>query len=124
VVDLNEMTKKWLQDHPYDPANDLPKGWELRFGLRGKFLKYDSVEHAERKNMITIRETGIPLPFGYCNQRWEELKTNLQPNDEIWFYGGDGGTAIYLIRDNCRIEDDCGKWKHSRRGHYICLSCY
>ena len=117
------MTKKWLQDHPYDPVSDLPKGWEYRFGMRGRFLKYDSTEHAERKNKIVIRETGKELPFGYCNEQWEELKANLQPNDEIWLYGGDGGMVIWLIRDGHTVEDMCGKHKHPRRGHYICLGC-
>jgi len=120
----NEITKRWLQDHPYDPAKDLPKGWELRFGMRGRFLKYDSIEHAERKNKIVIRESGAEVPFGYCNQMWEELKANLQLNDEIWRYGGGGGEAIYIIRDGLTVEDMCGKYKHPRRGHYICLSCY
>lgn len=60
----NEMTKKWLQDHPYDPTQELPEGWEYRFGMRGRFMKYDSVEHAERKNKIVIRESGVELPFG------------------------------------------------------------
>lgn len=100
----NEITKRWLQDHPYDPTKDLPKGWELRFGMRGRFLKYDSVEHAERRNKIVIRESGVEVPFGYCNQQWEDLKSNLQPNDEIWLHGGDGGMAIYLVRDEQIIE--------------------
>jgi hypothetical protein len=108
----NEITKKWLKDNPYDPIGSLPKGWEIRFGKRGMFLKYDSVEHAERKNMITLR-SGIITPFGYCNSSWERLKANLQPNDEIWRYGGDGGEAIFLIRDNCIVAKDS-----------IGLSCY
>lgn len=120
----DEITKKWLQDHPYDPAKELPPGWELRFGMRGRFLKYNSVEHAESKNRIVIRESGIEVPFGYCNQEWETLKSNLQTGDEIWLYGGAGGTAIYLIRDGHIVEDDYGKYKHPRHGYYICLSCY
>ena len=117
----NEITKKWLKDHPYDPASDLPKGWELRFGLRGRFLKYESVEHAERKNMITIRESGMKVPFGYCNREWEELKSNLQTDDEVWLHGGDGGTTIYLIRNGQIVEDACGKYKVPRRGYHIIL---
>lgn len=112
----NEMTKLWLEDHPYDPTKELPKGWEYRFGMRGRFLKYDSVEHAERKNKFG--------EDGYCSSAWKELKANLQPNDEIWIHGGSGGETIYLIRDGQIIEDNCGKWKYPRRGYYISLSCY
>jgi len=112
----DEMTKKWLKDHPYDPTKDLPKGWEFRFGMRGMFLKYNSVEHAERKNKFN--------PSGYCNQAWEDLKANLQEGDEIWRHGGSGGETVYLIRDGQIIEDYCGKWKHPRRGYYVSLSCY
>jgi hypothetical protein len=112
----NEITKQWLRNHPYDPTKDLPKGWEYRFNMRGRFMKYDSVEHAERKNKF--------VEDGYCSRAWKELKANLQPNDEIWIHGGSGGVAIYLIRDGQIIEDDCGKWKYPRRGHYVNLSCY
>jgi hypothetical protein len=96
----------------------------VRFGMRGRFLKYNSVEHAERKNKIVVRESGMEVPFGYCNQQWEDLKANLQPNDEIWLHGGDGGMAIYLIRDGQIVEDTYGKYKSPRRGYYIVLSCY
>lgn len=120
----NEITKQWLKDHPYDPTKELPKGWEYRFGMRGRFLKYDSVQHAERKNKTVIRESDTEVSFGYCNQAWENLKANLQPNDEIWRYGGDCGEVIYLIRDGQIVEDMCGKYKHPRHGYHIVLSCY
>lgn len=61
-IDINSITKRWLQDHPYDTTKELPKGWEYRFGMCGRFLKYDSVEHAERKNT----KTGS-VPFGGSN---------------------------------------------------------
>jgi hypothetical protein len=109
----NEITKKWLLDHPYDPTKDLPKSWEYRFGMHGRFMKYDSAEHAERKNKFSIG----------C-RAWEELKTNLQPNDEIWIHGGSGGETIYLIRDGQVVEDDYGKYKCLRHGYYVNLSCY
>ncbi len=120
---LDEMTKKWLKDHPYDPAQELPKGWEYRFGMRGRFFKYDSADHAERKNKIVIRESGKEVPFGYANNLWELLKSNLKPNDEIWLHGSDGGVAIYLIRDGGKVEDTCGKYKTPRYGYYIILCC-
>lgn len=114
---LDEITKHWLSNNPCK-AIILPDGWEFRFGLCGRFLKYESVEHAERKNRYIIRETGIP--FGYCNQEWELLKSNLQPGDEIWRYGGNGGEAIYLIRDNQIVKDK----NYPKKGYYICLSCF
>jgi len=108
-----EITKKWLTDNPYNPY-DLPEGWEIKFGMRGKFMKYDSVEHAERKN------TYNGMPFGGANHAWEELKSNLQDGDEIWLVGNDG-LAIYLIRNNSVVNESCGKWQHTKRGFCVIL---
>lgn len=118
----DKITKKWLQDNPYDLNSSLPKGWEVRFGMRGRFMKYDSIEHAERKNMITIRETGIQMPFGYCNKQWENLKNNYTPGDEIWIMGNTG-TMILLSRNGELFTEQCGKYKVLKNGYYIALSC-
>lgn len=89
--------------------------------MRGRFLKYDSIEHVEQKNQFVIRETGVSVPFGYCYDEWNSMKANLEPGDEIWRYGGDGGEVIYLVRNNQIINDPCG---HPLRGYHILLTCY
>lgn len=128
---LNRMTKQWLSQNYYT-YNTLPPGWELRFGLKGRFLQYDSIEHAERKNM----KDGVP--FGYCHQDWETLKSNLQEGDEIWRFGDGGGEAVYLIRKGKIVTEEYTrsillpaqnvtaftKFEHPKPGYYIQLSCH
>ena len=119
----DKIIKDWLRENP--PTDDgLPKGWEIRFGLRGLFLKYDSVEHAERKNMILRRDDRY-VPFGYCYNIWQEVKGNMQEGDEIWRHGNDGGETIYLIRDGSIVYDEnYNKHKIPKIGYHIPLSIF
>lgn len=108
----DKLVKKYLKETPLDER--LPEKWEVRFGLRGRFMKYDSIEHCERKNM----HNGVP--FGYAKKEWQEMKSNIQEGDELWIYGNES-TIIYLIR-NGEIAYDWttnGKYKYPRRGFHI-----
>jgi hypothetical protein len=118
---MNEhaITKEWLKNNPYN--GELPKGWEVRFGIRGKFMKYDSIEHAERKNMIFHRELKKEIPFGYVSHQWEALKSNYKDGDELWIVGNDG-MIVYLIRDSQIAYDYYGKYKSPKNGFYVILS--
>jgi hypothetical protein len=72
-----------------------------------------TIEEVERSNLVTIRESGVELPFGAVNSQWEELKALKRPNDEIYwvFYTerseANEGTNFYesyaLVRDGCVI---------------------
>jgi hypothetical protein len=117
------IVRQWLENNPYDPTV-LPKGWEIRFGLRGKFLKYDSIGHAERKNMILVRETNELVPFGYCNELWQRLKSNFQENDELWLHGNDCGMAVYLIRNGEIQYTNDGKYRYPKKDFYLPLSYF
>ena len=125
MIPVDPMIKTWLADHPYDPndPSTLPKGWEIRFGIRGRFLKYDDVQHAEARNMIVLRETNVSVPCGYANREWEALKANLQEGDEIWRVGDHGGEAIYLIRNNEIVMDRTSKYPFPKRGFHLFLTC-
>ena len=102
----DDVIKEYLKNAPYDYS--LPEGWEVRFGRRGKFMKYDDVAHVERKNMVVIRETGESVPFGYANSAWETLKSKMESGDELWIWGN-SGTAILLVRDN-KVIDEKAMW--------------
>lgn len=109
----DKITREWLIANPYDP-DDLPVGWERKFGLRGMFMKYDSIEHAERKNMYK------GVPFGGANYMWELMKSNLQEGDELWIVGNDG-EVVYIIRNESVVWEQLGKYRHPVRGHYVVL---
>ena len=123
---LDYAVKQWLFDNPYDhnDPSTLPAGWEIRFGKRGRFLKYDSVEHAEQKNMHYHRELKKYVPFGYVNAEWEVLKANLRDGDELWRHGSSDGEVIYLIRDGKPFEETVNGYQHPKRGYCLLLSCY
>jgi hypothetical protein len=72
-----------------------------------------TIEEIEKGNLVTIRESGVELPFGAVNSQWEELKALKRPNDEIYWVlytersEGNEGTNFYesyaLVRDGCVI---------------------
>lgn len=108
----DQIVKDYLEVTPIDDR--LPKGWEVRFGLRGRFMKYDSVEHCERKNMYN------GVAFGGCNYAWKEMKANIQEGDELWIWGSE--TTIVLLIRNGEVAYDWtpnGKYKSFRRGFHI-----
>ena len=69
-----------------------------------------SVSDAEKLNMTTIRLEGKEetLPFGFINDRWEELKRRYETGDCLYHYRMDcgvlcGSEGYVLIRDGRAI---------------------
>ena len=66
-----------------------------------------SVAELERDRMIEIRETGETLPFGYSNSEWEQLKSLMQPGDQIFHVLHQDGRYSHsghlLIREGCVV---------------------
>jgi len=69
-----------------------------------------SVADAEKSNMTTIGLAGkeVTLPFGFINDRWEELKRRYENGDCLYHYYIDCGTlcgreGYVLIREGKAI---------------------
>ena len=69
------------------------------------------VEKVEAENKVSIREngvTGVTLPFGAQNRRWDEMKAAMKPGDQIYHLVISDGAfhAAYFIpvRNECVIR--------------------
>ncbi len=66
----------------------LPRSW-----LKRK----TTVEEEERKHMVKNDELGSePVPFGFINKRWLELKTQIQEGDELWEFSSSAESWKHL----------------------------
>ena len=67
---------------------------------------FDIVE-LEKEQMIVIRETGERKAFGYSNEEWEEIKSNLIEGDKIYFISLQDGhfyqDGHIVVREGCVI---------------------
>ena len=100
---LSEL-HKMKKDYYYKPSDPNSPGpvW----AIKGPF----TIEQIEQKALERIREhPDVPqVPFGYDNDKWNELKFQYKDGDEFYLYSLDPrdspsyyGTAGYvLIRDN------------------------
>ncbi len=55
--------------------------------------------------MITIRETGELLPFGYANKYWNAFKSNYQSADEI--YRATHRDNRFFIEEHILVRNGC-----------------
>ncbi len=67
-----------------------------------------TVEEAEAENLVSDERLGLtPVPFGYCNSEWRNLRAQIQPGDELWEFTSPaeswaqlfGRAGIALIRE-------------------------
>ena len=51
-------------------------------------IEKTTVEELEEKHKVWIFEIcwWKPIPFGFCNQEWEDLKSELKSGDELWVF--------------------------------------
>ena len=66
--------------------------------MKKKWLKKRAtVEEAERKNLITDERLGPdPVLFGFQNDRWLRLKSQMEIGDEIWEFSSPEATWEHL----------------------------
>ena len=97
---LDELTRKYLSENVEDPSQNLPEGCEYKFGIRGKFKKYASLEELEQCHIEC--SGGRTGPFAYTLIDWEGQKQKLiakmEPNDEIW--EDTHNNAFFIVRNN------------------------
>ena len=120
---IDQIIKDYLANTPV-PETSLPPNWERRFGLIGMFCRYDDFDHAESRNMITIRETGEDIPFGYVNASWKKMKENFREGDEIWKIGGNFGISINLIQDNEIVKREMNGHELWNNEFYVMLASH
>jgi len=67
-----------------------------------------TIEEAEARFMAQNERIGPnPVPFGFYNHQWNQLKSELQDNDELWMFSSPketwqnlcGRAGICIVRD-------------------------
>ena len=103
LSELRKMKKDYYYKSSDPNIPDIPgPAWAISGPL--------TIEQIEQKSLERIREyPDVPqVPFGYENDKWNELKSQYKDGDEFYLYSLDPrdspsyyGTAGYvLIRDN------------------------
>ena len=68
-------------------------------------LDADELENGHR---ITIRESGLVLPFGYSNKTWLDMKKAMQAGDQLYLLAQHDGhfrmERYILVRNGCIIR--------------------
>jgi len=53
----------------------------------GSVFEEVTVEEAEKTNLITNKQLGnTPIPFGFINNQWEELKKKMRNGDKLYHF--------------------------------------
>jgi hypothetical protein len=69
-------------------------------------------DHPGVRDERAQRHPELARPFGALNAKWEALKADMQPNDELWTYSSPprtwedlaGRAGIALVREGMAIE--------------------
>jgi hypothetical protein len=81
----------WNEIFPSPPKvrrPDIPAEW-----LKERI----SVEQAERAHSVRLEDLGPdPVPFGYQKNEWLELRSSMQPGDELWNYSSSAESWAHL----------------------------
>jgi len=60
-------------------------------------IKKLTVEEAETLNMVSDKRLGPePIPFGFLNHAWRNLKSLITEGDELWEFSSPKKTWEYL----------------------------
>ncbi len=76
-------------------------------------IKRTTTEEAEHAHLVTSSRLGPdPVPFGYQNDRWRELKSRMEAGDELWEFSSPeeswknlAGRAGFCVVRNGKIVD-------------------
>jgi len=78
----------------------------------GSIFEETTVEEAEKKHLITDERFGnVPIPFGFSNSQWKELKGKMQSGDKLYYFSSSqkswnhlcGRRGYALYRDDKEI---------------------
>jgi len=78
----------------------------------GSIFEEITVEEAEKKHLVTDKRLGdVPIPFGFINSQWEELKGMMQSGDKLYYFSSSekswnhlaGRKGYALYRDDKEI---------------------
>ncbi len=59
--------------------------------------KLYSIEQAEKENLIFDNRLGTePIPFGFVNDQWEELKSIMKESDKLYKFKNNSKSWIHL----------------------------
>ena len=84
-------------------------------------MQQTTVEEAEQLHMVTDDRLGNkPMPFGFQNREWIQMRDNLEPGDELWIFeipadsrdelAGWSGIAVVRsgkVKDHIRTSQIC-----------------
>jgi len=106
--ELRRMKKDYhaeVRNRNLHPTLVIPgRGWEIRGPLTVAQVEQESLEELRKSQ----REDVPPVPFGFINDRWNELKSQYEEGDELYFFRSDkrswldlcGEQGYVLIRKN------------------------
>jgi hypothetical protein len=105
----------WQSDPVY--AADKASGQAVAVIPASWLIKKTSVAEAEAdhpgmRDERAQQHPELARPFGALNAKWEALKADMQPNDELWTFSSPprtwedlaGRAGIALVRDGIAIE--------------------
>lgn len=105
---LSEL-RKMKKDYYYKPSDpNIPDIPGPVWAIRGP-LTIEQIEQEGLERIRTSSRSDVPqVPFGYENDKWNELKSQYKDGDEFYFFALDprnspsyyGTSGYVLIRDN------------------------
>jgi hypothetical protein len=93
---------------PVQAAPVIPAAWLIK-----KISVAEAeAEHPGMRDERANQHPELARPFGALNAKWEKLKADMQPNDELWTFSSPprtwedlaGRAGIALVRDGQAIE--------------------
>jgi hypothetical protein len=94
--------------HAADDAPPIPKSWlDKKVTIAEAEAAHPGVNDERVQSMPEIAK-----PFGFLNGKWEALKAEMQPGDELWTFSSPaqswqdlaGSAGVALVRDGNPIK--------------------
>jgi hypothetical protein len=94
--------------HAADDAPPIPKTWlDKKVTIAEAEAAHPGVNDERVQSMPEIAK-----PFGFLNGKWEALKAEMQPGDELWTFSSPaqswqdlaGSAGVALVRDGNPIK--------------------
>lgn len=84
IVPLMKLQQEWIRRR-----NARLQGKD-RYRIERKHLhERMTLEEVERREMVSDPLGAVPsLPFGHLHPVWAQIKANLKPRDQLWYFSG------------------------------------